>query len=302
MDKVVGMRVFTAVAKNRSFSVAAKKLSLSKAMVSKHVQSLEDSLGVRLFILTTRRLNLSDAGALYYDKVNIILGEIDEADSSISQLNSEPKGKLNIMAQPSFGAFHLSRALSLYLKKFPGVTANLELSQRIPDLVEDNIDLAFHVGKLNDSMYVSRRIASARRVICASPEYIKENGAPKKPEDLLEHNCLIYMPRNDISKWEFFENGRSKKIKISGDIQCNSGDALRIASIQGCGIAQLPTYMIGLDIQAGRLKALLENYEPEKQPIYAIYNDRKYLPAKVRTFIDFIYELYLPEPYWNKWT
>ena len=141
-----------------------------------------------------------------------------------------------------------------------------------------------------------------KRQICASPEYIKENGAPKKPEDLLEHNCLIYMPRNDISKWEFFENGRSKKIKISGDIQCNSGDALRIASIQGCGIAQLPTYMIGLDIQAGRLKALLENYEPEKQPIYAIYNDRKYLPAKVRTFIDFIYELYLPEPYWNKWT
>ena len=186
MDKVVGMRVFTAVAKNRSFSVAAKKLSLSKAMVSKHVQSLEDSLGVRLFNRTTRRLNLTDAGALYYDKVNIILGEIDEADSSISQLNSEPKGKLNIMAQPSFGAFHLSRALSLYLKKFPGVTANLELSQRITDLVEDNIDLAFHVGKLNDSMYVSRRIASARRVICASPEYIKENGAPKKPEDLLE--------------------------------------------------------------------------------------------------------------------
>ena len=152
MDKVVGMRVFTAVAKNRSFSVAAKKLSLSKAMVSKHVQSLEDSLGVRLFNRTTRRLNLTDAGALYYDKVNIILGEIDEADSSISQLNSEPKGKLNIMAQPSFGAFHLSRALSLYLKKFPGVTANLELSQRIPDLVEDNIDLAFHVGKLNDSI------------------------------------------------------------------------------------------------------------------------------------------------------
>ena len=111
MDKVVGMRVFTAVAKNRSFSVAAKKLSLSKAMVSKHVQSLEDSLGVRLFNRTTRRLNLTDAGALYYDKVNIILGEIDEADSSISQLNSEPKGKLNIMAQPSFGAFHLSGIL-----------------------------------------------------------------------------------------------------------------------------------------------------------------------------------------------
>jgi len=302
MDKVVSMRVFSAVAKNRSFSGAAKKLSLSKAMVSKHVQNLENSLGVRLFNRTTRKLNITEVGSAYYDKVNAILTDIDEAESSISQLNSEPKGKLKIMAQPSFGAFHLSRALSLYLKKYPGVTANLELSQRIPDLVEDDVDLAFHVGELNDSMYVSRRIASARRVICASPEYLHENGTPKKPEDLLNHNCLIYMPRNDISKWEFAEKGRTKKIKISGDIQCNSGDALRIASIQGCGIAQLPTYMIGLDIQAGRLKALLEDYEPEKQPIYAIYNDRKYLSAKIKTFTDFIYDLYLPEPYWNKWT
>ena len=177
MDKVVSMRVFSAVAKNRSFSGAARKLSLSKAMVSKHVQNLENSLGVRLFNRTTRKLNLTEVGSAYYDKVNAILTDIDEAESSISQLNSAPKGKLKIMAQPSFGAFHLSRALSLYLKKYPGVTANLELSQRIPDLVEDDVDLAFHVGELNDSMYVSRRIASARRVICASPEYLHENNS-----------------------------------------------------------------------------------------------------------------------------
>ena len=154
---------------------------------------------------------------------------------------------------------------------------NLELSHRIPDLVEENIDLAFHVGELNDSMYVSRRIASARRVICASPEYIKKIGMPKKPEDLLNHNCLIYMPRNDMGKWEFLDKGKRKKIKVTGDIQCNSGDALRVASIQSRGITQLPTYMVGLDIQAGRLQAVLEDFEPEKQPIYAIYNHRKYI-------------------------
>ena len=302
MDKLVGMRVFSAVAKNGSFSVAAKKLSISKAMVSKHIKSLENSLSVRLFNRTTRKLNLTDAGSSYYEKVNIILSEIDETESAISQLNSEPKGKLKVMAQPSFGAFHLSRALSLYLKKYTEVTVNIELSHRIPDLVEENIDLAFHVGELSDSMYVSRRIASARRVICASPEYIEKNGAPNKPEDLLNHNCLIYMPRNDMGKWEFRDKGNRKKIKVTGDIQCNSGDALRVASIQGCGITQLPTYMIGLDIQAGRLKALLEDFEPEKQPIYAIYSHRKYVSAKIQTFIDFIYNLYQPEPYWNEWT
>ena len=302
MDRLMSMRVFSAVAKNRSFSVAAKKLSISKAMVSKHIKSLENSLSVRLFNRTTRKLNLTDAGSSYYEKVNIILSEIDETESAISQLNSEPKGKLKVMAQPSFGAFHLSRALSLYLKKYTEVTVNLELSHRIPDLVEENIDLAFHVGELNDSMYVSRRIASARRVICASPEYIKKNRMPKKPEYLLNHNCLIYMPRNDMGKWEFLDKGKRKKIKVTGDIQCNSGDALRVASIQSCGITQLPTYMVGLDIQAGRLRAVLEDFEPEKQPIYAIYNHRKYISAKIKTFIDFIYNLYQPEPYWNEWT
>ena len=302
MDKLMSMRVFSAVAKNRSFSIAAKKLSISKAMVSKHIKSLENSLSVRLFNRTTRKLNLTDAGSSYYEKVNIILSEIDETESAISQLNSEPKGKLKVMAQPSFGAFHLSRALSLYLKKYTEVTVNLELSHRIPDLVEENIDLAFHVGELNDSMYVSRRIASARRVICASPEYIKKIGMPKKPEDLLNHNCLIYMPRNDMGKWEFLDKGKRKKIKVTGDIQCNSGDALRVASIQSRGITQLPTYMVGLDIQAGRLQAVLEDFEPEKQPIYAIYNHRKYISAKIKTFIDFIYNLYQPEPYWNEWT
>ena len=302
MDKLVSMRVFSAVAKNGSFSKAAKKLSISKAMVSKHIKNLENSLSVRLFNRTTRKLNLTDAGSSYYEKVNTILSEIDETESAISQLNSEPKGKLKVMAQPSFGAFHLSRALSLYLKKYTEVTVNLELSHRIPDLVEENIDLAFHVGELNDSMYVSRRIASARRVICASPEYIKKNGMPEKPEDLLNHNCLIYMPRNDMGKWEFLDKGKRKKIKVTGDIQCNSGDALRVASIQSRGITQLPTYMVGLDIQAGRLEAVLEDFEPEKQPIYAIYNHRKYVSAKIKTFIDFIYDLYQPEPYWNEWT
>ncbi len=298
----MSMRVFSAVAKNGSFSEAAKKLTISKAMASKHVQNLENSLGVRLFNRTTRKLNLTEVGSAYYDKVDVILSEIDETELAISQLNSEPKGKLKIMAQPSFGAFHLSRALSVYLKIYPDVTTEIELSNRIPDLVEDGIDLAFHVGELDDSMFVARKIASARRVVCASPDYLKKNGKPQTPEDISRHNCLVYSPRTSLKEWEFIDQGEKIKIKISGDIQCNDGDALRIAAIQGCGIAQLPTYMVGLDIQSGRLNALLEEYEPEKLPVYAIYNHRKYLSAKIRTFIDFIHDLYQPEPYWNEWT
>jgi DNA-binding transcriptional LysR family regulator len=302
MDKVMSMRVFSAVAKNNSFSDAAKKLSISKAMASKHVQNLESSLGVRLFNRTTRKLNLTDVGSAYYDKVDGILSDIDETELAITQLNSEPRGKLRIMAQPSFGAFHLSRALSVYLRKYPDVTTEIELSNRMPDLVEDGIDLAFHVGELDDSAFVARKITSARRVVCASPYYLKQNGTPQTPNDLAKHNCMIYAPREALNEWDFIHNKEKIKTKIAGDIQCNDGDALRIAAIQGCGIAQLPTYMVGLDIQSGRLNALLEEYEPEKLPVYAIYNHRKYLSAKIQTFVDYMYELYQPEAYWNEWT
>lgn len=302
MDKVMSMRVFSAVAKNSSFSQAAKKLSISKAMVSKHVQNLENSLGVRLFNRTTRKLNLTEVGNAYFEKVNNILADIDETELAISQLNSEPRGKLKIMAQPSFGAFHLSRALSVYLNKYPDVSTEIELSNRIPDLVEDGIDIALYVGELDDSSFVARKIATARRVVCASPDYLKQNGTPENPKDLQNHNCMIYAPRSDQNEWKFINNNEQLNVSISGDIKCNDGDALRIAAIQGCGIAQLPTYMVGLDIQAGRLNALLEDYEPERLPVYAIYNHRKYLSAKIQTFLEFMYELYQPEAYWNEWT
>ncbi len=298
MDKVTSMKVFSAVARNGSFSDAARKLNISKAMASKHVQYLEQHLGVRLFNRTTRKLNLTDVGLAYFEKVDAILAEIEETELAVSQLNSEPRGRLKIMAQPSFGAFHLSRALSSYMARYPGVQTQLELSNRIPDLVEDGIDVAFHVGELDDSMVVARKIASARRVVCASPDYLAERGRPTKPEELAEHNCMIYSPRTPLHEWEFM----GKVIRVTGDIQCNDGDALRIAAIQGCGLAQLPTYMVGLDIQAGRLNALLEEYEPARLPVYAMYNHRKYLSAKIKTFIDYMYELYQPEAYWNQWT
>ena len=302
MDKIVSMRVFSAVAKNSSFSDAAKKLSMSKAMVSKHIQSLENSLGVRLFNRTTRKLNLTEVGHAYYEKVDHILADIDETELSITQLNSEPKGKLKIMAQPSFGAFHLSRALSVYLKKYPGVTTEIELSNRPPDLIEDGIDIALYVGKLDDSSFVARKITTVRRVVCASPDYLKQNGTPQTPNDLQNHNCMIYAPKAQQSEWVFLNNNEKIKVAVSGDIKSNDGDALRVAAIQDCGIAQLPTYMVGLDIQAGRLKVILEDYEPERHPVYVIYNHRKYLSAKIKTFIEFMYELYQPEAYWNEWT
>lgn len=295
----MSMRVFSAVAKHNSYSAAVRKLNISKAMASKHVQHLENQLGVRLLNRTTRKLNLTEVGMAYYEKVDAILADIEETENSISQMDSQPRGRLKIVAPPSFGAFHLTRALATFLNKYPDVETVLELSNRLPDMVEDGVDVSFAVGDLNDSMFVARKIASARRVVCASPDYLAKHGVPETPESLLEHNCMIYSPRSALLDWEFTDN---LSLSVNGDITCNDGDALRIAAIQGCGITQLPTYMVGMDIQAGRLKALLEDFEPTRLPIYVIYHHRKYLSAKIKSFIDFIYELYQPDAYWNKWT
>ncbi|MEM7304611.1 MAG: LysR family transcriptional regulator [Pseudomonadota bacterium] len=294
----MSMRVFSAVAKHTSYSAAARKLNISKAMASKHVQYLENQLGVRLLNRTTRKLNLTEVGSAYFEKVDAILADIEDTENSISQMDSQPKGRLKIAAPPSFGAFHLTRALATFLHKYPDVETLLELSNRLPDMVEDGVDVSFVVGELDDSMFVARKIASARRVVCASPEYLAEYGTPETPDCLMEHNCLIYAPRTTLLDWEFTND---QSIRVSGDIQCNDGDALRIAAIQGCGIIQLPTYIVGLDIQSGRLNALLEDYEPTQLPIYAIYHHRKFLSAKIRSFLDFIQQLYQPDAYWNEW-
>lgn len=215
-----------------------------------------------------------------------------------SLIPNRARDKLKIKAQPSFGAFHLSRALSGYMKKYPEVSTELELSNRMPDLVEDGVDLAFHVGKLDDSTFVAHQVASSRRVVCASPDYLNQHDSPVSPSELQYHNCLIYSPRSSLMEWDFID----EKVKVTGNIQCNDGDAPRVAAIRGCGIAQLPTYIVGMDIQSGRLCALLQDFEPEKLPVFAIYNNRKYLAAKIKTFVEYIYELYQPEAYWNEWT
>lgn len=302
MDKLTSMKVFHAVARLGSFSAAATELAISRAMASKHIKTLENDLGVSLFNRTTRHLSLTEVGTTYQERVGSIISEIDEAELAITQLNTEPRGNLKIMAQQSFGAFHLSRIITQYKKRYPDVSIDMTLTENLPDLAEYGIDLAIHVGQLPDSSLVARKLTSTRLVVCASPEYLAENGIPNIPADLVKHNCLIYKPRSPLREWGFIVNGADYRQKVSGGVQSNVGDALRVVAIKDYGLVQLPNYMIGLDIKAGRLQAVLEEFEPPERPIYAIYNQRRYLSAKIRTFVDFIYEMFQPVPYWDEWT
>jgi DNA-binding transcriptional LysR family regulator len=295
------MKVFERVAKHNSFTGAADAMGLSKAMVSKHIASLESSLDVLLLNRTTRRLNLTESGAAYLERVKQILSDIEETELAVSTLNSEPRGTLKLTAPPSFGAFHLARAIGGYKQIYPDVHIEMALSERLPDLVEDGIDLAIQVGHLDDSSLIAKRLASTRIVVCGSPGYFKKNGIPKTPENLSDHKCLVYTPRTPVNEWSFQKDNQQFNIRVSGDIRSNKGDALRIAAMQDSGLIQLPTYMTGLDIEAGRLQAVLEGYEPPESPINALYLHRKHLSAKVRTFVDYLYEILQPVPYWDEW-
>jgi DNA-binding transcriptional LysR family regulator len=301
VDKLNSMKVFLQVARLGSFSAAAEYMGISKAMASKHVSHLENELDIRLFNRTTRHLNITDSGQLYRDRVSRILEDMEETELSVAKMSSEPSGSLRIMAPNSFGTFHLTRAIVEYKKRYPKVTIDMIFTNRAPDFVGEGLDLAIRTGELKDSSQIARKLAQSRLVVCGSPEYFENWGIPESPSELEKHNCLVFSLQAPVGSWLFTGKKGSYTQGVSGNFKASGSDALRIAAIQGAGLVQLPTYMVGLDIKSGRLKAVLEDFEPEPRPIYAVYLHRTHLSAKVSTFVDFLYDLYNPEPYWEKW-
>jgi DNA-binding transcriptional LysR family regulator len=294
--------VFLAVARHGSFSAAADELGLSKAMISRHVSRLESRLGVRLLNRTTRRVGLTEAGTAYRDRMKELLEDFHETEQSVANLSTEPRGMLRVLAPTSFGSFHLARAVADFRKAYAEVDVDLVLTDRPGDLVEEGMDLAIRVGDLEDSSFVARKLAQARVVVCAAREYLDAHGRPKHPDDLRRHDCLVYTGRQLSGDWSFTIDGTVRMDRFEGHIRSNIGDALRVAALQGSGVVQMPTYMVGLDIAAGRLEVVLENFEPPPRPIHAIYLYRRYLSAKVRTFVNFLSERFYPTPYWERWT
>ncbi len=297
------MRAFAAVARLGSFVAAAEELSISNAMCSKYVRNLENSLGARLINRTTRQLSLTEIGSAYHTKIIGILAEVEEAEQSISELQNKPIGTVRIMSSPSFGAFHIARAIKGYKKQCPGVRLELILSDDFENLVDKGMDLAFQVGQLPDSSNIALKLSSSRLIVCAAPAYIKEHGAPRTPAELKDHVCLsmrstLFSP----SHWTFKIDGEETTVSVNNDyLITNKADALRVAAINGSGLTQLPSYVIGLDIQSGRLQPLLENYEPRPLPISMIYTHRQHVSLKIRSFVDYMQGYFKTPPYWDKW-
>jgi len=302
MDKLTSMKVFARVAKHGSFAAAARELGISRAMATKHVMHLENALGVRLLNRTTRKINLTEAGSAYLERCLQILEDIEETELAVTQLHTEPQGLLRISTPPFFGTFHLAPTIAAYLQQYPKVRVDLVVRGGLVDVVAEGLDLAIRLGEQPDSSLIARRLASSPRVVCGSPDYFERHGRPRHPHDLRRHNCLINWGFEPHDTWKFTDiDGDTINVKVSGNLQANTADPLRLAAIHGLGLVVLPTYIVGQDLSKKRLEAVLQDYELPPMDIYAVYPHRRHLSAKVRTFLDFLAERLHPVPYWEKW-
>ena len=288
MDKLTSMSVFVRVAKAGSFAGGASELGISRAMATKHIMQLEGSLGTRLFNRTTRSLNLTDVGASYLERCQQVLLDVEEMEAAVTHLQTEPRGVLKISAPPVIGAKHITSAIAEFLKIHPDLTVDLILQSSTGDLIDEGIDIAIYLGDLADTSMVARKLASSSMVVCGSPDYLAKHGIPNTPEDLRNHSCLVNWASSPRNKWKFKSKTGYTSINVSGRMQSNVADANRIAAVNGLGLVMLATYVVGRDIEKGKLIAVLEDYAPPPLDIHAVYPHRKYLSAKVRRFLDFL--------------
>ena len=288
MDKLTGMNVFVRVAKAGSFAGAARDLGISRAMATKHVMQLENNLGTRLLNRTTRSLSLTEAGASYLARCRQVLTDIEEMEEAITHLQSEPRGRIKISAPHYIGAAHIAPALAEFLSLYPDLSVNMMLQGAPGDLVDEAIDIAIVLGALDDTSLIARKLASSPLVVCGSPDYFAKYGVPEKPEDLVEHSCLVNWAIPPRNQWQFRGNGNVIEVKVSGRMQANAADPIRIAADKGLGLLMLPSYIVGRDIEKGKLQVVLGDYMGLPLDINAVYPHRKFLSAKVRLFLNFL--------------
>ena len=299
-DSLYEMSVFSKVVASGSLSAAARDLGVSTAVVSRRLAALEARLGVRLVNRTTRRLALTDEGASYLDACTRILGEIEDADAAAAAKRVEPQGVLKVALPASFGHKHIAPLIPPFAARFPRIQLALSLSDRTVNVIEEGYDLAIRIGELEDSSLAARKLAPNRRVVCASPAYLKTHETPRQPGDLQQHNCLT---TTELSmNWEYKgPDGKRGAVRVSGNYACDNWEVLREWAMAGLGVALKSTWDVRRQLEDGSLVRLLPGYDfGTDVAIYAIYPHRRYLPAKTRVFIDYLAESFGPEPYWDR--
>lgn len=286
MDKLANMQAFRAIADTGSFAEAGRKLNLATSVVSKRIKDLEDFLGAQLFLRTTRKVSLTETGQNYLQYAQRLLDEMDEVESDIRTQTQKPVGVIKLTAPLSFGLQTLAPALATYLAKYPDVILKTYLTDHRVDLVALGYDLAIRIGALDDAALMAKKLCTSRRVVCASPAYLKQQGIPQKPHDLKHHNCLSYTNLADGKSWPFQVQGKKVWQPVSGNFMSDNGDLLHQTALAGGGITLLPAFIVGGSVKASRLQVLLEDFEEKDFDVYAVYQQTRHVSIKIRTLID----------------
>ncbi|KHN92591.1 LysR family transcriptional regulator [Pectobacterium actinidiae] len=287
MDRLTSMAIYVKAVELGSFSAAADAMNLSAQLVGKHVAALEHHLGVRLISRTTRQHSLTEAGHHFYERAKIILAEVEIAESFAEEVRVVPRGRLKINAPVTFGINALAPLLPLFLEEHPEISVEMTLTNRKVDLIDEGYDAVFRVGALADSALMAKSLAPYQLLLCAAPDYLKKALSLEKPEDLLQHECLIFTHTSLRTQWEFDGPEGHVSLPVSGRLLLDSGEALVSAALSGFGIAMQPTELVWPHIVAGRLEHVLPEYSVPSRPLHVMYAPDRRLTPKLRSFLDF---------------
>ena len=290
---------FVEVVAKGSLSAAARAEGIAPAMIGRRLDALEARLGVKLLQRTTRKLALTNEGAAFLEDCQRILAELEDAESAVSERSARATGHLLLSAPAGFGRQHVAPLLPSFLAEHREVTINLNLSDRVVDVVGEGIDVAIRIASLSDSSLVAVKLADNRRVLVGSPAYLKRNGTPKTLADLAKHNCLAISSEGSQRGWTFLDNGKPVTLKVVGNMVCNDGQVLHDWALSGKGLAWRSMWEVGGEIAAGRLRTVLDQHEAPGNDIHAVFAQRRHLPLRIRAFVDFLRHTYAQPAYWR---
>ena len=301
MPDTEDMAIFARVVELGSLTAAGRDMRMSPAVVSNRIARLEARMGVRLLNRTTRRVDATREGALFYEHCTAILSELEQAESAISEHTAEPRGPIKVTAPAVFGRMHVAPHVPVFLARYPQIQVRLQLTDHLLDLGQERIDLAIRIAEMTDSNAILRKLAANRRLIVAAPAYLERHGAPAEPADLLKHNCLLLrFAGSQLFRWTLQTPEGPATLRVAGNMDADNGEVLRDWCLAGHGLALKSVWEIVEDLNAGRLKVVLPKFPPLSHAIYALYPQNRFLSSRLRLFIDFLAETYGARPYWER--
>jgi DNA-binding transcriptional LysR family regulator len=300
MDQFKQISTFVDVAAKGSLSAAARAEGIAPAMIGRRLDALEERLGVKLLQRTTRKIALTNEGIAFLEDCQKILADLENAESAVSERSARASGHLLISAPAGFGRQHVAPLIPSFLAQHRDVDVTLNLNDRVVDLIGEGIDVAIRIAALSDSNLIGVKLADNKRVVVASPAYLKRHGVPTALDDLARHNCLAISSDGSQRGWTFRQNGKNVTLKVTGNMVCNDGAVLHDWALSGKGLAWRSMWEVGAAIESGELRTVLDEFAAPGNDIYAVFAQRRHLPLRIRAFVDFLRHAYAQPNYWRK--